>query len=768
MHSKKAFLFIVFSIMQFYVCAQQYVKIYGTVKDAKSGETLPSATIWIKTEGKGATTNRYGYYLIKIKSNTPTVIQASYIGYEKFETTINTKTDTVLNIYLIKGILLSETTVKANKSDIISNVSIGKNKLPITDILFLPSVGGESNLIASLKTLPGVSAGKEGSSELYVRGGSFDHNLILLDGAPVYNLNHAFGLVSIFNTVTIKDVTFYKGAIPARYGGSLSSVLDVSIREGNNKKIKGNFNISTLAASITAEGPIKKDKASFLFSFRRSWPDLFFTLFSGLANKGYTPGLNFMDINGKVNFTLDKKNHFYINYYTGQDKLFVKYKDNTHKSNYQTGWGNHLATIRWNTISNKGIFYKANVYYSRFSEFNENTNITTNNINGQKSNSYLNEYGINSSVTFPVKNNLLLESGVEGYYRKIQLPSGTIIQNGLHSTDSTSFENQYSLSSYISSTYNITNLIIKAGLRLSMFGEEITNNISVEPRITLVYKVNDNLSLKTGAMTNKQNLYAMPKTTNGFPGYSWIPLTGKLNPEKMWQVSVGATKIINHLSIDIEGYYKKITNIAGNHLYSTAVYPANELVNYISQGKALMYGIELFSEYKLNHMKIRSSYTLANSKNSFEDIDNGNWFPTNFDIRHNLTITGEYYFISNEEKRNWLTCNFSFHTGIPFSLPDRSIKNSFSVFKEEDYDFDFSSLNYYEQPNNYRFKSYHRLDLGFNNLKHKQYGSRVWSFGIINIYNRQNTYLTYRDDKSNFKQLILFPIMPYISLKINF
>ena len=764
----RIFLIIVFIAMQLSTDGQEYVRVFGVIKDSGSGEALPSATVWDITDNKGTTSNGYGYYILKIKAGTPVVVRFSYMGYEKFVTTINTSNDTSLNIVLDKGILLDETTVKAKSSEMISYTSPGKETLPVADVLFMPSIGGESNLMASLKTLPGVSAGKEGGSELYVRGGSFDQNLILIDGAPVYNLNHAFGLVSIFNTSTIKNINLYKGAIPAGYGGRLSSVLDMSIREGDTKKTKGNFNISTLAASIAAEGPIKKDKASFLISFRRSWPDLFYTWFSKMSNDGYTPGLNFMDINGKVNFTLNKKHHFYINYYTGQDKLFVKYNSDIQSSNYQTGWGNHLATLRWNTISKKGLFFKANAHYSRFYEFNENLTSNNKNINGQKSNSYLDEYGINTSVTFSVKNNFVLESGMEGYLRNIQLPFQMVIKNGKYSKDSLSFTNQYSLSAYVSSTFTITDLTLKSGIRFSLFGENISNNISFEPRISIIYNLKNNFSLKAGAMVNKQDLYAMTKISGGFPGYSWIPLTGNLKPEKMWQVSAGATKSINHLTFDIEGYYKQAANIAGNYLYPQAVYPTEDLVDIISQGDARMYGLEFLAELKLEKVSLRAAYTYAVSKSSFDNINDGKWFPSDYDIRNNLDLTGEYNLMSDTEKRNWFTYNFSFHTGIPYTLPDKSIKSSFPVFREEEYDFDFSALDYYHQPNNYRLKTYHRLDVGYNTLKYKKYGSRTWSFGVINAYNRQNTYLIYRDEKSNFKQLTLFPIMPYVSLKINF
>ncbi|TAJ09357.1 TonB-dependent receptor [Marinilabiliaceae bacterium JC017] len=761
---------VLFFLSCCYTQAQSSVRIFGTITDARSGEALPATTIWNQPQQTGTVTNGYGYYIINATPGA-SLLQVSFIGYQTKTIALELQTDTLLNIQLTPGLQLRELTVTAPSSEgVASRLQPGRLQLPINEIVWAPAIGGESNLMASLKNLPGVSAGKEGASELFVRGGSHDQNLILLDGSPVYNLNHAFGLLSVFNTSTIKHVNLYKGAIPAQYGGRLSSVLDVAVREGNKQRYHGDFTLSTVAAGLTAEGPIVKDKASFLLSVRRSWPDLLVTgIASQVDNGEYIPGLYFMDINGKVNFTINQKHHFYLSYYTGQDKVFLKSHDKLQKAHMQQGWGNHLASARWNTILPSGGFSDVTLHYSTFYEFENFKSTYQDNSQSQNRRSDLEEWSVKANIEWPLNDRYKLLTGGEGYWRRIRVPHVTSRDNDETAGGETPAEYQRGAALYATGHYTNGPLAMQLGLRANIYGYHLSDYVSVEPRLSINYHLNDNLSLKTGAMYNTQALYAMSKSSNGFPGYTWIPLTGHLKPQQAWQVSAGFHwRPAPHLSLDVEGYYKWMRHLAGNYLYSSVLFTADHWYEMIDQGRGQAYGCEFLAEYIHPKWDVRLAYTLGKVESSFPSVNDGAWFPFDYDIRHDMTLTGAWHLYANEKNKGWITGNFALHSGTPVTLPSQSIKSMMPLFAGEDYWFDFSSLDHYTQPNNQRMKTYHRLDLGFHMEKKKTKGSRTWSFGIINAYNRQNSYIHFRDDKGKFKQLVMFPIMPFVSFKRSF
>ena len=403
--------------------AQNTVKVFGVVSDSETAELLQSATLKITTGTQiGAISNVYGYYSLNIPQNEPTEIQVSFVGYKTQKFLLKQSVDTLINILMVPGIELDEYTVSANKNTYSSKTQIGQLALTGEAIKWAPSLAGESNIMSVLKTLPGVSAGKEGSSELFVRGGSYDQNQILLDKSPVYNLNHAFGLLSVFNSSAIKNVTLFKEGIPSEFGGRLSSVLDVSVKEGNRKNYTGDFTVSTVAATATAEGPIVKDKASFLISARRSWPDILVTGITAGNQNDMVIGYYFMDINAKTNFSVGEKHHFYISYYTGQDKLFAKSETAGQKSKMEQGWGNNIASVRYQSVSEKGAFNDVVLYYSSFNELDSYGINTTERTAKQQNKSELNEFGFKASREFSIVNYFKFKFGTDGLLRSIQPP----------------------------------------------------------------------------------------------------------------------------------------------------------------------------------------------------------------------------------------------------------------------------------------------------------------------------------------------------------
>lgn len=763
-------LFVLFISASISGLAQNTVNVYGIVSDLKTGELLQAATIKNNNNLQNSgISNVYGYYLIHVEAGKMVTIEASYVGYKSNLFNLNLLSDTILNIKLEPGVQLGEFTISASEISKSSLTQIGKMELSAEAIKYTPSLAGESNIMMALKTLPGVSAGKEGSSELFVRGGSHDQNLILLDKSPVYNLNHAFGLLSVFNSSALKNVSLHKGGISSEYGGRLSSVLDVSVKEGNRKDLSGDFSISTIAATATIEGPIVKDNASFLISARRSWPDIFVSGISKANNDDMAIGYNFMDVNAKTNFSLKKKHHFYLSIYTGQDKLFAKSDTDSQKSEMTQGWGNTIASARYQSASGNGSFNEALVYFSSYNESDLNRIHSLENKSSQENRSELKEFGFKTSKDLGLGQNLSIKFGVDGLYRSIQPPFKLLVANGIENQIKNSQTvHQKELSAFASSSYSPGKFNIQFGLRTSMFGEQLTDNFFIEPRLSIIHKASKALSLKMGAMRNTQSVFAMSKSIQGMPAYTWLPATGNLKPQLSWQTSAGVNWQKGKFNIDAEAYYKWMENIAGNYLYPSNLYQSLQWHDIIEQGKGRAYGFDVLSQFKSRQLQVNFKYSLSKTEHSFSSFLNGQWIPANYDIRHDFSLTGAWSVQENEQRKKWFLGNFALHSGSPITLPTLSIKSMMPVHNEENYEFDFSHLDYYNQPNNARTKLYHRLDFGFNMQKTQTKGFRTWSLGIINVYNRKNPYSIYKDGNGNFKQLVLFPIMPFVSFKKSF
>ncbi len=731
--------FVLFISTSLLGSSQNSVKVYGIVSDLQTGELLQAATIKNSNNlQKSGISNVYGYYLIHVEAGEMVAIEASYVGYKSKRFNLNLSNDTVLNIKLEPGVQLGEFTISASEISKSSLSQIGKMELPVEAIKYTPSLAGESNIMTALKTLPGVSAGKEGSSELFVRGGSHDQNLILLDKSPVYNLNHAFGLLSVFNSSALKNVSLYKGGISSEYGGRLSSVLDVSVKEGNRKALSGDFTLSTIAATATVEGPIVKDKASFLISARRSWPDIFDSGISKANNGDMAMGYNFMDINAKTNFSLKKKHHFYLSLYSGQDKLFAKSDADFQKSEMKQGWGNTIASARYQSVSGNGSFNEALIYFSSYNESDLNRINSLENESSRGNRSELKEFGFKTNKDLGLGQNLSIKFGVDGLYCSIQPPFKLLAGNGIENEIKNSQTvQQKELSAFASSGYSPGKFNIQFGLRTSMFGEQLADYFSFEPRLSIIYKAGKSLSIKMGAMRNTQSVFAMSKSIQGMPAYTWLPATANLKPQSSWQTSAGLNWQKGKFNIDAEAYYKWMENIAGNYLYPSNLYQSSQWYDIIEQGTGRAYGFDVLSRYVSGQLQANFKYSLSKSEHSFSTLLNGQWIPADYDIRHDFSLTGIWTVQENEQKKRWFSGNFALHSGSPISLPTQSIKSGMPVFNEENYEFDFSYLDYYNQPNNARTKLYHRLDFGFHMQRKQTKGFRTWSLGVINVYNRK-------------------------------
>lgn len=433
------------------------------------------------------------------------------------------------------------------------------------------------------------------------------------------------------------------------------------------------------------------------------------------------------------------------------------------------GWGNTIASARYQSASGNGSFNEALVYFSSYNESDLNRIHSLENKSSQENRSELKEFGFKTSKDLGLGQNFSIKFGVDGLYRSIQPPFKLIVANGIENQIKNSQTvHQKELSAFASSSYSPGKFNIQFGLRTSMFGEQLADYFSFEPRLSIIHNASKALSLKMGAMRNTQSVFAMSKSIQGMPAYTWLPATGNLKPQSSWQTSAGVNWQKGKFNIDAEAYYKWMENIAGNYLYPSNLYQSSQWHDIIEQGKGRAYGFDVLSQFTSRQLQVNFKYSLSKTEHSFSSFLNGQWIPANYDIRHDFSLTGAWSVQENEQRKKWFLGNFALHSGSPITLPTLSIKSMMPVHNEENYEFDFSHLDYYNQPNNARTKLYHRLDFGFNMQKTQTKGFRTWSLGIINVYNRKNPYSIYKDGNGNFKQLVLFPIMPFVSFKKSF
>lgn len=383
--------------------------------------------------------------------------------------------------------------------------------------------------------------------------------------------------------------------------------------------------------------------------------------------------------------------------------------------------------------------------------------------------SLLKEFGIKGFLNAPITKSLHVKTGFETLWRSLEPPYRKSEVNGtVTRINSQSTEEQINYAIYASAIYSYNKWRAELGLRGSIFADTKNTYTYLEPRLNASYQLNTNWKLKMGAMRNAQPLFAMQKNNNGFPGYTYMPLTNRLKPQESYQASLGASFSKNAWMFDVETYYKSIKNQASNYRFPYDIYSANDWYTLIDQGDGRAYGAEFLITYNQSGWDIRTSYTLAKAESKYPELNEGDWFPFDYDIRHDVSVVASKTVYKKEGKHRWFTSNFTLHSGAPVSMPTHTVPSNILIAPNDEYYFDFSKIDMYTKPNNMRMPVYHRLDFGYHAKKEKKHGSRTWSLGLINVYNRQNPYIYYRDDKGSFKQLTMFPLMPFVSFKRNF
>jgi len=771
-------LFLVLSFIgfqQIVSSAQSKTTFFGTITDGETGETLIGAKVEIIDANKATVTNEYGFYSITIPATDTIILSASYIGMETFYQRLPGMNDTKWNIELMPGTTtLDEVIIVADQlRDKMSSTQMSMEQISAKTSKVLPALFGEVDIIKTLQLKAGVSSGSEGSTGLYVRGGAGDQNLIMLDEATVYNANHLFGFFSTFNSDAIKDVRLFKGGFPAQYGGRLSSVIDVRMKDGNNKKLSGSGGIGLITSRLTLEGPIGEN-TSFVVSGRRTYVDLI----TNAINKSQEdkpdfnkiPGYNFYDLNAKINTKLGEKDRIYLSGYFGKDQFALK--DSTLDLGFS--WGNATLTARWNHIFNNKLF--ANTSFI-FSDYNYDI---SNEISGFSFSlgSKIRNYAGKMDFSYNPNSKHSIKMGISTTYYdftvgrlKAGSDDGSIsFSSGI---DRTGME--YGL--YVSDEFEIIkNLKANAGLRLSGWTSNNYFDGGIEPRLALLYEVNPRWSIKGGYARMKQYVHLISNSGISLPTDVWYPSTDAVHPQRSDQVSAGFSYLIaKGLLLTNEYYYKWLKNQVdfrdGANLFLN-----EEIEREFEFGKGYAYGTELSLEKDFGKLSGWIAYTLAFVKRGgFPGIMDGRYFSPRYDRRNDIKVVATYKF-----NRRWTaSATWVYGSGDLAWLPGG--RALFQDIKGGSID---PVTPIYGDRNTFRLPAYHRGDISVIYYMFPKWGESNLSLSIYNVYDRRNPYFLTLEtefktvkqgevevkipEKINARQVSLFPILPSITWNFNF
>ena len=787
--------------------AQQKFTISGTVTDASTGESILAANVAIKELGKGVATNLYGFYSISLPTGNYTLLY-TFIGYETVERYIELNTDKSINVELTSLVIATDVVeIVGEKSANTESTDMGRVGLEVESIKKLPALLGEVDVLKTIQFLPGVQSAGEGNSGFYVRGGGPDQNLILLDNATIYNAAHLFGFFSVFNADAVKNIDLIKGGMPSSYGGRISSVLDISLKEGNNKEHTFEGGIGLIASRFTAQGPLKKGVSSYIVSARRTYIDVLAQPFvnpeSAFAGSGYF----FYDLNAKINYTLSDKDRLFVSGYFGRDVF--GFQSSTVGFGAEIPWGNAMGSIRWNHLFSDKLFMNVNATYSNYDfsfigrqddfEFSLNSGIED----------------WSGKVQFSWYPNLRhqVKWGADYVFHtfspsQVEASSGdTEFDLG---SDNTTFSHEIGL--YIQDEFDVTpDLKINAGLRYSGFahvgpftryviddtqdsfaaisgretivygnGELVKYYGGLEPRLSIRYRLNEKSSLKGGYSKNFQYVHLASLSPTSLPTDVWLPSTDRVQPQSGVQYAVGYFRDIADATYEasVELYYKDMQNLVE---YAEGSQPENNLNNNTDNqlvfGNGYAYGAEFFFKKAKGNLNGWIGYTWSKNMRQFDDLNLGREFPAQFDRRHDLSIVANYRLNERWE----FGAAFVYATGNAITLPVQR------------YFYEGRIVDVFDERNSFRMAPFHRADVSATLYpkktrmkKNKETGERVeterrfnsnWTFSIYNVYNRMNPYFIYFGNSGDIAsgtlqleayQVSLFPILPSVTWNFKF
>jgi hypothetical protein len=750
------------------IIAQSTVVVSGSVRDKQTGESLIKAVVRIQElPNAGIISNEYGFYSLTLPKGNYSVV-VSQVGYETLVQKIKLDSSQTINFSLQTKNVLKEVVVESSrKNDNLTKAQMGTETINMAAISKVPVIFGEKDLLKTIQLLPGVKSAGEGNSGFFVRGGGADQNLILLDEAPVYNATHLLGFFSTFNSDAIKDATIIKGNSASQYGGRLSSVLDVKMKEGNNQDYVVNGGIGLISSKVSVEGPLQKNKSSFILSGRRTYADMFLKA----TEKFKDNILYFYDLNAKANYQIDAKNKIYVSGYFGRDELGLGQE-------FGIDWGNKTGTIRWNRIISNKLFLNTSLIYS---DYNYNVKLK----NGETNfniNSNIKDVNLKQDYTFYANGTNTLRFGFNTILHTITPStfSGTVI-NSVSKEGRNGLENAL----YLTNNYRASNqLTIDYGVRLSMYtlmGGDVYNiyengviNSSIklnkssfgktyvnpEPRITTNYRISDETSIKAGYARNVQHLHLLSNSVASSPSDQWIGNSYNIKPEIADQISVGyVTKVFkSNFEFTTEAYYKYLQNQI-DYKDGAEINTVSDVESVLLYGIGRAYGLEFLLKKKEGRLTGWIGYTLSKTERKIEGINENNWYNARQDRTHDISVVGIY-----DLNSRWsISGVFVYNTGDAVTYPTGK------------YTIQGQTLYQYAARNANRMPAYHRLDFSATYEKNKtkrRHGS--WNFSLYNVYGRENAFrISFKDDpndptRTQIIRTALFKWVPSVTYQFKF
>jgi len=766
-------IYILLSLMFFAISlVSQNFTISGIIKDSSSSENLIGVTIAEQNKQKFTSCNEYGFYSLVLPKGKNVVV-FDYIGFEAKIYHLDLQKDTVINVDLSsKNIELQQIVVTS------SCKKMNSYNLPMKKINNMPTIAGETDVLKMLVLTPGVSAGSEGSASLNVRGGSPDQNLFLLDGVPVYNVNHVFGYFSVFNTDALKSVKLIKGGISAQYNGRTSSIVDMYMKEGDMQELHGNFSIGLISSKFLLEGPIIKDKSSFLITGRRTYIDALFRPISKSMADNTITGFYFYDINLKINYKLSDKHRVFFSFYTGKDKGYVEQEEDLldnfnsiYKGHQYLSWGNITGAVRLVSILSSKISINNTLFYTKFNYFSDNYSFeqkTINEITRVKQYSYnsgssIQDIGFRTNLDFYFNSSNTIKAGFTVSQKQFS-PSFTseyyndqFTEFNIENLSLETIIDVQELSIYIED--NVKYGFFNANIGVNFNGFNANNKFYhfVEPRVSILLLINDNFNFQTSFTNVHQYVHLLSNSVGGMPTDLWVPSTESIEPinSNIYDVGFEFNSQKGYLCA-VSSYYKSFENLIKYQQGVNFIDIKTDWQNKVTTGKGFAYGVELLLQKMKGEITGHIAYTYSRSFRTFEEVNNGNIFPYSYDRPHNLNIQAEYHI-----KKNVLfSTNFVLMSGQNTTFATQNFVSS---------DLNGFSHSYYDGYNNIRFPLYHRLDIAFIFTKQRVKTTRVWNVGIYNVYNRLNPYYLEKSNSPDKLVGVSFaPIMPFFSYSLKF
>ncbi|GAB4035654.1 TonB-dependent receptor [Spirosoma gilvum] len=784
--------------------------ISGYVRETGSQEALIGVNVYLPGTSTGTTTNTYGFYSLTLPAQDSLHLAFSFVGYEPIQHTVGFRQNRELSVSLTPGRILSEVEVKASRTEekVSESPQMSRIDVPVAQIKKIPAFLGEKDVLKVLQLMPGVQKGSEGQTGIYVRGGGPDQNLIILDEATVYNANHLFGFFSVFNGDALKSVELTKGGFPARYGGRLSSVIELNMKDGNKEKLHGEGGIGLIASRLTLEGPFTKNKkpgqrsGSFLLSARRTYLDVLAAPLISAQSDGQTKaGYYFYDFNAKANYDFGPKNKLYLSGYFGRDRFYSSERDGG--NDVGIGWGNGTGTLRWNHLFSQKLFSNLSLIYSNYQfQISADTRTADTLNTSLRYTSGIRDLSAKLDFDYYLSPKHSIRFGAQTIFHRFT-PSALVVQNTSANEFRRDVEAIYGteMGLYAEDTWRPTDRWrVNGGMRVSVFTQGKTNYLRPEPRLSAAYQLRPSLSVKASYATMNQYIHLLSNTGIGLPTDLWVPTTDRVAPQQSKQVAVGIAKdfadnfvLGKGFALTVEGYYKTMQNIINYKEGASFLLiddpTSAERVRWednVTAGKGWSYGAEVLLQRKTGRLSGWVGYTLSWTKWQFPELNGGRPFFPRYDRRHDISVVGIYEL----SKRITLSGTWVYGTGNALTVPIANYRayrnspglamiyaNNVPTLIAPLFDSGTSVSDYSQQKNSFRAEAYHRFDVAIQFHKQKKHHERTWEFSLYNAYNRRNPFFYQLESVSQGQgqpsrtglfRYSVFPVVPSVSYNFKF